>query len=160
MFFFNKIQMKYSILLISIMALFLMGCAGNGVQSVPTGDWGISSQNNEDLKSLPVLTRDADFTKEKGRVNRIDAAKRGRFILAKRKKMPGLRRPINIEDIEAKIQEALDSGDITKEQAEEKRTAVEKKAAIWDMKKGERKPMEHMKKGERKPLEKAKSRGK
>ena len=53
-------------------------------------------------------------------------------ILAKRKKMSTLRRPINVEDLEAKIQGALNSGDITNEQAEEKRAAIEKRSEIWD----------------------------
>lgn len=159
MFYFNKIRMKYSILLISVMALFLMGCAGNGVQSVPTGDWGISAQANEKEKSFPGLTRDADSTKEKGRANRIGVAKRGRFILDKENNMPGLMRPIIIERVKSKIQEALDSGDITEAQAEEKRAAVEQKSAMLDKKIGQKR-MEHAKKGESKPMDKAKSRRK
>ena len=152
MFYFNKIGMKYYILLISAIALFLMGCAGSGVQSVPTDDREISLQDKENLKSSSVLTRDTNSIKGKGRLNRIDVAKRRHSILAKRKKMSALRRPINVEDLEAKIQGSLDSGDITNEQAEEKRAAIEKRSAIWD-KKGGRKPMDDVKKGGRKPKE-------
>ena len=89
--------------------------------------------------------------KGKGRLNRIDVAKRRHSILAKRKKMSALRRPINVEDLEAKIQGSLDSGDITNEQAEEKRAAIEKRSAIWD-KKGGRKPMQKAKSGRRKRM--------
>ena len=150
--------MKYYLLIISVLALFLMGCAGTGVQSVPTGDWGISSQDNKEVISLPVLTVDSDIAKEQGEVKRTDVAKHSRFILAKRKKMLTRRKPINIENIEIKIQAAIDSGDITEHQAEEKRAAVARISAILD-KKGGLKPMEHVK-GGHKPMEHVKGRHK